>query len=75
MDLSMLMRVFRLGGVGQMLRRALDAPWRAMAGIAFTVMAMAAIEYDEKIAPGVDRLSSSWSVVSEFSRKLTSFTL
>jgi hypothetical protein len=75
MDASMLMRVFRLGGVGQLLRRALDAPWRAMAGIAFVVMAMAAIQYDEKIAPGVDRLSDGWSSVADFSRRLTSFTL
>lgn len=68
-------RMFRLGAVGQILRRAVDAPWRALAGTAFTVLAMAAIQYDERIAPGVDRISDGWSAVSEFSRKLTSFTL
>ena len=57
------------------MRRALDAPLGALAGMAFTVMAMAAIQYEERIAPGVDRLSNGWSSVSEFSRKLTSFTL
>lgn len=68
-------RVFRLGAVGEAMRRALDAPLGALAGMAFTVMAMAAIQYEERIAPGVDRLSNGWSSVSEFSRKLTSFTL
>ena len=71
----MVMNVFRLGGVGEMLRRALDAPWRAMAGIAFVTMAMAAIQYEERIAPGVDRLSDGLSNVADFSRRLTSFTL
>ena len=68
-------RVFRLGAVGEKMRRAIDAPWGALAGTAFTVLAMVSIQYDEKIAPEVDRLSSGWSAVSEFSRKLTSFTL
>lgn len=68
-------KVFRLGAVGEKVRRALDAPWGAVAGMAFTVLAMASIQYDERIAPGVDRISNGWSAVSEFSRKLTSFTL
>lgn len=46
-----------------------------MAGIAFVTMAMAAIQYEERIAPGVDRLSDGLSNVADFSRKLTSFTL
>ncbi len=71
----MLMRVFRLGVVGEMLRRAFDAPWRALVGIAFVAMAMASIQYDERIAPGVNRLSDGWSSVADFGRRLTSFTL
>ena len=71
----MFSRLFSLKAAKQMLQRALDAPWRALAGFAFVLMAMAAIQYEEKIAPGVNRISDGWSGVAEFSRKLTSFTL
>jgi hypothetical protein len=58
------------------LRRVADAQVRMWAGLAFMVVAMAAIEYDEVIAPEMTRLSDAWgSAATDFSRKLASFTL
>jgi hypothetical protein len=58
------------------LRNALDAHWRRWAGAAFMALAMFAIEYEEIIQPGVDRLSGAWgSAASELGRKLTSLAL
>jgi hypothetical protein len=71
----MFSRLFSLQAPKQVLQRALDAPWRALVGVAFVLMAMVAIQYEEKIAPGVNRISDGWSSVADFSRKLTSFTL
>jgi len=60
----------------QVLRRMRDAQWRALAGLAFMALAMAAIEYEEIIAPELSRLSAGWSTVAtDFSRRLASFTL
>lgn len=57
-------------------RRAFDTQWRAMAGLAFMCLAMAAIQYDEIIAPEVARLSDGWSsVATDLGRKLSGFTL
>jgi hypothetical protein len=61
--------------VKRRLKRLFDAHWRGLAGVAFMALAMAAIEYDEIIAPEVNRLSDGWSTVADFSRRLTSFTL
>jgi hypothetical protein len=53
-----------------------DMQWRRLAGFAFMALAMAAIEYDEFIAPEVNRISDAFSnVATDFSRKLASFTL
>jgi hypothetical protein len=67
---------FDLTEAKQMLRRAMDAQWRALAGLAFMALAMAAIQYEEIIAPELTRLSDGWSTVAtDFSRRLASFTL
>jgi hypothetical protein len=59
----------------QRARRLLDAQWRALAGVAFMCLAMAAIQYDEIIAPEVARLSDGWSsAAAGLGRKLSSFT-
>lgn len=58
------------------LRSALDTQWRGLAGVAFMVMAMAAIQYDERLAPELNRLNDGFSTVAtDFSKKLASFTL
>ena len=67
--------LFDLNEAKQGLGRLFDAQWRVLAGAAFMALAMAAIEYEEVIAPEVARLSGGWSTVADFSRKLTSFTL
>jgi hypothetical protein len=64
-----------LNELKQHLRTLADAQWRALAGMAFVLMAMAAIEYEERVAPEMARLSAGWSQVSDFSRRLASFNL
>jgi hypothetical protein len=67
---------FDLAEAKQSLRRAMDAHWRSLAGLAFMALAMAAIEYEEIIAPELSRLSDGWSTAAtDFSRRLSSFTL
>jgi hypothetical protein len=67
---------FDLTEVKQRLRRLRDAQWRAFAGLAFMALAMAAIQYEEIIAPELSRLSDGWSTAAtDFSRRLASFTL
>ena len=59
----------RLGGV-------FDAHWRTYAGAAFVAMALLSIEYDEVIAPGMNRVSDAWSsMAGDFSRRLSSLAL
>ncbi len=71
----MLGSMFGLGGVKERLRRFADAQVNAIAGIAFMLMAMAAIEYDELIAPKVGWISDAWAVAGDLGRKITSFSL
>jgi hypothetical protein len=53
-----------------------DAQFRLWAGMAFMVLAMASIQYDERIAPGVGRISDAWNTAaSDLGRSLASFTL
>jgi hypothetical protein len=53
-----------------------DAQFRLWAGMAFVVLAMASIQYDERIAPGVERISDAWNTAaSDLGRSLASFTL
>jgi hypothetical protein len=60
----------------QNFRSAFDAQWRGLAGAAFTVLAMAAIQYEEQLAPELARLNDGFShVATDFSKKLSSFTL
>ena len=58
------------------MRSIFDAQWGALAGVGFMVLAMAAIQYDERLAPELTRLNDGFShVATDFSRKLASFTL
>jgi hypothetical protein len=60
----------------QNFRGAFDTHWRGLAGLAFMVMAMAAIQYDERLAPELTRLNDGFSTAAtDFSKKLASFTL
>ena len=55
---------------------AFDTHWRGLAGLAFMVLAMASIQYDEQVAPELARLNDGFSpVATDFSKKLASFTL
>jgi hypothetical protein len=79
-DVALGRGAFMFGYVLSELRRRLrglfDTPMRLLAGAAFMTLAMAAIEYDEYIAPGVSRLSDAWTMAAtDFSRKLAGFTL
>jgi hypothetical protein len=59
-----------------MLRSLCDTQFRLWAGMAFMVLAMASIQYDERIAPGVGRISDAWNTAaSDLGRSLASFTL
>lgn len=63
-------------GLKTALRGLFDAQFRLWAGMAFTVLAMASIQYDEIIAPGVGRISQAWtSATSDLGRTLAGFTL
>jgi len=65
-----------LSDVKQQMRGVWDAQMRIFGGLAFMALAMAAIQYDEIIAPELSRVSDSWSTAAtDFSKKLTSFTL
>ncbi len=60
----------------QNFRSVCNVQWRGLAGLAFMVLAMAAIQYDEQVAPELARLNDGFShAATDFSRKLTSFTL
>ena len=60
----------------QNLRSVFDAQWQVWAGLAFTVLATAAIQYEERLAPELTRLNDGFShVATDFSKKLASFTL
>lgn len=65
-----------LSDLKQQMRSLLDAQMGALGGLAFMALAMAAIQYDEIIAPEVNRISDAWSMAAtDFSKKLSSFTL
>lgn len=58
------------------LRSLCDTQVRLWAGMAFMALAMAAIQYDEIIAPSVGRISDAFSsATSDLGRTLASFTL
>ncbi len=58
------------------LRHVCDAQVRIWAGMAFMALAMAAIQYDEIIAPNVSRVSDAWSsATADLGRSLAGFTL
>jgi hypothetical protein len=53
-----------------------DLMYRFFAGGAFVVLAMASIQYDEHVAPNVERVSNAWSMTAtDVGRRLSSFTL
>ena len=60
----------------QSFRSVFDAHWRGLAGAAFMVMAIATIQYQERLAPELTRLNDGFShAATDFSKKLASFTL
>jgi hypothetical protein len=65
-----------LDDVKATLRGLLDKQFRLWAGMAFMVLAITSIQYDEIIAPGVGRISEAWNTAaSDLGRTLASFTL
>ncbi|MBL8537644.1 MAG: hypothetical protein JNM59_09615 [Hyphomonadaceae bacterium] len=48
-------------------RALLNAQWRVLAGAAFVAVALAAIAYDEAVAPHFDRWSQ---IAADFARKV-----
>jgi hypothetical protein len=65
------MFAFVLGGVRRALGRVFDAHYRVLAGLAFMALAMAAIQYDEIVAPGFGRISDALgSATGDIGRKL-----
>jgi len=68
--------MFDFSDMKQTLRNTMDAQVRLWAGLAFMALAMVSIQYDEVIAPNVERVSDGWSMAAtDFSRRLSSFTL
>ena len=66
----------RLSDLKQRMREFRDAQYRFWAGAAFVVLAMASIQYEEVIAPGVSRVGDALGgVTQDFRSKLASFSL
>ncbi len=60
----------------QNFRSVFDTQFRLWAGIGFMMLAMATIQYEERLAPELTRLNDGFShVATDFSKKLASFTL
>jgi len=71
-----IMFAFALTEMKQSLGDRWDRVYRFFAGGAFAVLAMASIQYDEHVAPNVERVSNAWSMTAtDVGRRLTSFTL
>ena len=67
---------FSLSGLKEHVLATIDAQLRILVGVGFVAMAMAAIEYDEIIAPSVSKISGAWgSVASDLGRKVSSLAL
>ncbi len=67
---------FALAEMKQHASERWDRVFRFCLGAAFVVLAMASIQYDEHVAPGVERVSDAWSMAAtDFSRRLSSLTL
>lgn len=65
-----------LNGMRQSLRSAFDAQYRVLAGLAFMALAMAAIQYDEVVAPKVHGLTDGFgAIASDMKTRLSSLTL
>jgi len=66
----------RLSDLKQKLREFRDAQFRFFAGAAFVVLAMASIQYEEVIVPGVSRVGDALSgATADFRTRLTGFSL
>lgn len=62
--------------VRQSIQAYADRQVRVWAGIAFMILAMAAIQYEEFIAPEVSRISDTFgTAATDMGRRLSSFTL
>ena len=68
--------VIDLHDVREALARIFDRQAQACASVAFLVLATVAIQYDEILAPGVERISDAWgSIALDLGRKISSITL
>jgi hypothetical protein len=64
------------GSLKQKLHAFRDAQYRFWVGAAFVMLAMASIQYEEVIAPGVSRVGDALGgVTADFRTKLSSFSL
>ncbi len=64
------------GEVKATLRSLFNTQFRLWAGMAFMTLALASIQYDEIIAPGVGRITDAWnSAATDLGRSLAGFTL
>lgn len=65
-----------LNDLKQQLRGLRDAQLRFWVGAAFVVLAMASIQYEEVIAPGVSRVGDAWMGAADgFRTRLNGFSL
>lgn len=62
--------MFAFSATKQRLHAAAAGMFHASAGVAFMLMAMAAIQYDEFVAPEVARVSEGWGAVAEVGKRL-----
>lgn len=63
--------VIDLSRLSDWAERTLDANWRRCAGLAFMALAIVAIQYDEIIAPSMERVSDAWTAMAgDVGRKL-----
>ena len=62
--------------VAQSIKALWDAQVRVWAGLAFMILAMAAIQYEEFIAPEVSRISDTFgTAATDMGRRISSLTL
>jgi hypothetical protein len=68
--------MFAFSATKQRLRAAVASMFHAGAGVAFMLMAMFAIQYEEFVAPELARVGDAWgSAATEAGKRLMSFSL
>lgn len=67
---------YQLAEMKEQMRSVFDTQLRMWAGAAFMALAMVSIQYEEIIAPGVDRISDAWgTAATDVGRRISSLTL